>query len=277
MNAQNDNAGLVSTTTRPRRGTPPRPGTRRPGAHLVLAASLFVSVTMMTTTGAGWGSAAPVTTSYPAAAPAGQWPYPNGDLANTREAPGSTISSANVSTLREAWAFALAGTAAAGVSYAGSLTAAPVVQDGAVYVQDQDADVYALALATGRLKWEYREGLPEASGPGPDGVAVADGTVYGDTSTSVFALSAATGKMTWVDHHLLNKSQGAFDIQPQVAAGRVYLASAYGRPRRRGTDSARCRQRPPAVEVQHGPRPGQGRGGPRRRLGRGLGNAAGGQ
>jgi glucose dehydrogenase len=31
-----------------------------------------------------------------------------------------------------------------------------------------------------------------------------------------------------VDSHLLNKGQGAFEIQPQVADGRVYLASAYG-------------------------------------------------
>ncbi|HEY2578300.1 MAG TPA: PQQ-binding-like beta-propeller repeat protein, partial [Streptosporangiaceae bacterium] len=54
------------------------------------------------------------------------------------------------------------------------------------------------------------------------------GTVYGDTSASVFALSAATGKPTWVDSNLLNSGQGAFEIQPQVADGRVYLASAYG-------------------------------------------------
>jgi outer membrane protein assembly factor BamB len=133
-----------------------------------------------------------------------------------------------VSQLREAWAFKLAGKAAAGVSYAGSLTAAPVVSDGVVYLQDQDANVYALALTTGRLKWEYQVDLPETSGPGPDGVAVADGAVYGDTSGSVFALNAATGKTTWVDSHLLSKGQGAFEIQPQVADGRVYLASAYG-------------------------------------------------
>jgi alcohol dehydrogenase (cytochrome c) len=59
-------------------------------------------------------------------------------------------------------------------------------------------------------------------------VAVAGGAVYGDTSTSVFALNAATGKTLWVDHHLLNRGQGSFEIQPQVADGRVYLASAYG-------------------------------------------------
>jgi hypothetical protein len=50
------------------------------------------------------------------------------------------------------------------------------------------------------------------NGPGPDGVAAADGTMHGDTSSSVLALSAATGKTTWVDSHLLNKGQEAFEI-----------------------------------------------------------------
>jgi alcohol dehydrogenase (cytochrome c) len=102
------------------------------------------------------------------------------------------------------------------------------VQGSVVYLQDEDANVYALALATGKLKWEYQVNLPEKSGPGPDGVAVADGTVYADSSTSVFALNAATGKTIWVDGSLLNNGQGAFEIQPQVADGRVYLASANG-------------------------------------------------
>ncbi|HEY6313479.1 MAG TPA: hypothetical protein VIY52_22115 [Streptosporangiaceae bacterium] len=74
------------------------------------------------------------------------------------------------------------------------------------------------------VKWEYTVNVPEKSGPGPDGVAVADGAVYEDTSTSVFALSAATGKTIWVDSSLLNSGQGAFEIQPQVADGRVYVA-----------------------------------------------------
>ena len=60
-----------------------------------------------------------------------------------------------MSGLREAWTFKLAGPAAAGVLDTGSLTAPPVVQRGVVYLQDEDANVYALALATGKLKWEY--------------------------------------------------------------------------------------------------------------------------
>jgi len=175
------------------------------------------------------GGPAPVSTTFSGAAtPSGSWPYPNGDIGNTRVAPDSVISAANVSRLREAWTFKLAGTPAAGVSGTGSLTAPPVVQDGVVYLQDEDADVYALALTTGKLKWEYPVNVPEKSGPGPDGVAVADGAVYGDTSTTVFALNAATGKTIWVDSSLLNSGQGSFEIQPEVADGRVYLASAYG-------------------------------------------------
>ena len=167
-------------------------GRARPGVRLFVPVTVLVSITMLAAA-CGGGSAAPTSTAFPGAAvPAGSWPYPNGDIANTRDAPDSAISAANVSGMREAWAFKLVGTAAAGVSGIGSLTAPPVVQDGVVYLQDEDANVYALALATGKLKWEYPVNIPEKSGPGPDGVAVADGTVYGDSSTSVFALNAAT-------------------------------------------------------------------------------------
>jgi outer membrane protein assembly factor BamB len=195
-----------------------------PGGRRFAPAIALVWVTLLAA--ACSGSAAPVTSAFPgAAAPTGSWLYPNGELANTRDAPDSAISAANVSRLREAWTFKLAGTAETSV---GSLTAPPVVADGVVYLQDQNANVYALALATGKLRWEYQVNLPEKSGPGPDGVAVAGDVVYGDTSTSVFALSTATGKTIWVDGHLLNSGQGSFEIQPQVADGRVYLASAYG-------------------------------------------------
>ena len=200
-------------------------GRRYAGVSVCAPVIALVCVTMVAAPSGG-SSPGPVTKVFPgAAAPTGSWPYPNADIANTREAPDSTISSANVSGLREAWTFKLAGKAETAV---GSLTAPPVVTDGVVYLQDQDANVYALALATGKLKWEYQVDLPEKSGPGPDGVAIVGGAVYGDTTTSVFALSAATGKTIWVDRHLLHSSQGAFEIQPQVADGRVYLASAYG-------------------------------------------------
>src|SRR5215469_8293903 len=160
--------------------------------------------------------------------PSGSWPYPNGDLANTRDAAGSTISSANVASLQQAWTFKLpAAEVPTGPTF-GSLTATPIVANGVAYLQDLGNNVYALDLATGKLKWEYQVSPTKIVEAGPNGVAVAGGVVYGDTTNSVFALSARTGKAIWVDQHLLNSGQGGFGIQPQAANGRVYLASSIG-------------------------------------------------
>jgi outer membrane protein assembly factor BamB len=196
------------------------------GRHLSVAAVL-VTASLVTAA----CSSTPVTVTNPAAPKplaSGSWPYSNGDLADTRDAAGSTITSANVSGLKQAWTFHITGPAAAGVGTDGALAANPIVVNGVVYIQDLDANVYALALATGRLKWEYQLNTPMKTGPGPDGVAVVGGMVYGVSPTSVFALNARTGKKIWANSHLLSKGQGTFEIQPQVADGRVYLASAYG-------------------------------------------------
>ena len=159
---------------------------------------------------------------------AGSWPYPNGTITNTRDVPGSTISSANVSTLTQAWAFKLTGQAAAGVTETGSLAANPIVRNGVVYLQDLHSNVYALALATGKLIWDCRLDQTIRSGPGPNGVAVSDGMVFGETPTTAFALNAATGRKVWANSHLLGADQGTFGIQPEVADGRVYVASQLG-------------------------------------------------
>src|SRR5580692_4680972 len=105
--------------------------------------------------GCSSGQPAPTSSTFAgAAAPAGSWAFPNGNLSNTRDAADSVISSSNVAGLKEAWAFKLAGTAATGVSDIGSLAAAPIVVGGVVYLQDLYANVYAISLATGKLKWE---------------------------------------------------------------------------------------------------------------------------
>jgi alcohol dehydrogenase (cytochrome c) len=199
-------------------------------AVLLVAAGLLVA----SCGGSGSAGARPACTTITrnavasTAAGSGSWADSNADLANTRDATGSTISSKNVSKLAEAWTFKLRGKAAAGVSAYGSLTANPIVQRGVVYLQDLDSNVYALALATGKLQWEYRCNQPEKSGPGPNGVAVAGGKVYGFTPTAAFAVSATTGRTIWANSDLLRTGEGTFGIQPQVVNGRVYLASQYG-------------------------------------------------
>jgi alcohol dehydrogenase (cytochrome c) len=193
-----------------------------------LAGLLAAGASLLLAAGCSSGAPAPSTSAFAgAAAPSGTWAQPNGDLGNTRDA-ASTITAANVASLREAWSFHLAGTAAAGVHGAGALAANPVVAGGTVYLQDLDANVYAISLATGKLRWEHVVNVPEATGPGPDGVAVSGGVVYGDTPSSVFALNASTGAVIWSNGSLLSSGQGTFEIQPVVADGRVYLASAYG-------------------------------------------------
>jgi alcohol dehydrogenase (cytochrome c) len=201
-----------------------RTGRARIGLSLVgvLTALLTAAWTSSSTLAASNAQSA---TDSSAAAPSGSWPYPNADLDNTRQAPGSVITSANVSQLQQAWTFRITSKPDGGT---GALAMSPVVVDGVVYIQDMQANVYALDLATGRLRWEHKFNTTELGGPGPDGVTVAGGRVYGDTPSTVFALSAATGKSVWVDRNLLTKSQGVFEIQPQAVAGRVYLASALG-------------------------------------------------
>src|SRR5450631_2034610 len=148
------------------------------------------------------------------------WLYPNDNLSNTRDVVGSSISAKNVSSLKEAWSFKLEGKAAQSIAHLGSLAATPIVVDNLVYVQDLRCDVFALSLSSGSLLWEFRVGKPEKSGPGPNGVAVHDGVVYGLTPTTAFALNGANGKVVWDNKRVLKKGQGTFGIQPQVANGR---------------------------------------------------------
>jgi alcohol dehydrogenase (cytochrome c) len=166
-------------------------------------------------------------TSGGAGTPA-SWAYSNGDLANTRDAVTSTITLANVGKLKKLWSFTLTGKAAKNVGGYGTLAANPIVQNGVVYMQDLSSNVYAISLASGRLKWKYQLNLPEKSGPGPNGVAVANGMVFGVSPDMVFALNATNGHKVWSDKKLLHSGQGTFGIQPQVANGDVFLASQYG-------------------------------------------------
>ncbi|MGH2851354.1 MAG: PQQ-binding-like beta-propeller repeat protein, partial [Solirubrobacteraceae bacterium] len=193
-----------------------------------VAGGLLVGARGGATTAAGCSLRTGTAATTGGNAASGSWPYSNADLANTRDASGSTISSTNVSKLKQAWTFKLTWIAAKGEGPYGSLTANPIVQNGVVYLQDLDSDVFALALASGKLEWEYQCNQPEKSGPGPNGVAVADGRVYGLTPTAAFALNAGNGRTIWVNSDLLHKGQGTFGIQPQVSGGRVYLASQYG-------------------------------------------------
>ncbi|HEY7178404.1 MAG TPA: PQQ-binding-like beta-propeller repeat protein [Gaiella sp.] len=158
------------------------------------------------------------------ARPAG-WSQPNANRSSTRAIAGPAAPT-SPQTLRVRWRFRLRGEP----GFSGIDAATPVVSGGRVYLQDLNSNVYALALADGRLLWRHHYGRPSG---GPNGLAVADGVVYGNTDTSAFALSARTGAERWRTR--LTRSRNPVTIAPVVANGLVYTSSTGQAPGGRGT------------------------------------------
>jgi outer membrane protein assembly factor BamB len=163
---------------------------------------------------------APAAKSVPPGAPAEdicyatEWPSPNGNLYNTRVA-HATISSANVAKLKMAWTVPLPGKGLTGTAD----VANPVIANGIAYLQDGASNVIAVRLASGQVLWTHQYNSADY---GPNGVTIANGRIYGVTQNGVFALDAATGRQDWYDRQLATN----FDIAPQVANGKVFVASA---------------------------------------------------
>lgn len=159
--------------------------------------------------------------------PAGRvdWSQPNANDASTRAVPGPPAP-ADGDRLRVRWRFRLRGEP----GFSGIDAATPVVSAGRVYLQDLNSDVYALSLADGHLLWHHRYRRPDG---GPNGLAVANGVVYGNTDTSAFALSARTGVERWRSR--LTRPGNPVTIAPLVANGLVYTSSTGQSPGGRGT------------------------------------------
>jgi outer membrane protein assembly factor BamB len=195
-------------------------------AALALAIVLAACSSVSSTTGAFAPPCHPSTTSGATTVPPGapaedicyamEWPSPNGDLYNTRVA-HSAISSANVAKLGMAWTMPLQGSGGTGADLAN-----PVIANGIVYVQDGASNVMAVRYATGQVLWTHQFNSPDY---GPNGVTIANGGIYGVTATGVFALNAQTGQQVWYNTQLAT-GKANFDIAPQVANGKVFVASA---------------------------------------------------
>jgi outer membrane protein assembly factor BamB len=168
---------------------------------------------------AGTASSAPGGSANPAVA-AG-WTLPGGNLANTRDV-ASPITSSNVTTLGVAWCVPVEST---GVTRAAGLAdgyaTTPVVVNGVVYTQDQESNVMAIRLATGKVLWTHNY---NSLNGGPDGVNVAGGTVYAATDKAAVALSAATGKQLWSRTLIGNDLEG-IDMAPGYNHGTVYVST----------------------------------------------------
>jgi alcohol dehydrogenase (cytochrome c) len=181
---------------------------------LVLAAAACASSTRpaAAATNCLSGSATGGARGSPAAA---GWTLPGGNLQNTRDV-ASPITSTNVSKLGVAWCVPLAAD-----PVIGDYATTPVVVNGVVYTQDLKSNVLAIGLASGKVLWRHTY---DSQNGGPDGVNVADGTVYAATDSAAVALDAATGKQLWSRTLVSNDHEG-IDMTPGYNDGTVYVST----------------------------------------------------
>ena len=98
----------------------------------------------------------------------------------------------------------------------------PVITGETVYFGSGDGNVYALAAASGALRWKFRTGGVVHASP-----AIANGVVYvGSWDTYLYALDAASGKMRWKfktgDDAKIHNQEG-IQSSAVVADGIVYF------------------------------------------------------
>jgi outer membrane protein assembly factor BamB len=98
-----------------------------------------------------------------------------------------------------------------------SIESSAAVAGGTVYVGSMDASIYAIDLATGKMKWRYATTDPiQESSP-----CVCNGAVYaGDLNGVLHAVDAASGKSRWTF-----KTDGEIKSSPNCYQDRVYFGS----------------------------------------------------
>jgi outer membrane protein assembly factor BamB len=149
------------------------------------------------------------------------WPTPQGNLSNQRAAQNSSINASNVAQLEVAWTFPIAATGGYG-----GMTCTPIVAGDAIYVQDQNSNVFAINRESGEAIWETRYEVPTI---GPNGVAIGYGMIFGSNGDGreVFALDAATGQEVWRTMLTGNVREG-IDMAPTVYGGMVLISTVPG-------------------------------------------------
>lgn len=140
---------------------------------------------------------------------------PGVDLANTRSVK-SPIDSSSVAELQPAWRVRLTGQ-----STYGSYASTPIIADGVVYSQDLASNVQAIDLESGEVLWTKSY---ESPSHGPNGLAVAEGLVFGGTADSAFALDEETGKQVW-STKIAKQPTESIDMAPGADEGMVYIAT----------------------------------------------------
>ena len=154
------------------------------------------------------------------------WGDPAAIALDSARTASAAIDARTVGHLRLRWRFRIPGPD----TFSGVETAAPLVYGQRVYVQTMDSNVYALDLTTGRLLWARRYARLDG---GPNGLAAAQGAIYGNTDTSTFALDARTGRQLWLRR--LTTAGQPIDTTPVVADGLVFTSTTGVPPDGKGT------------------------------------------
>jgi alcohol dehydrogenase (cytochrome c) len=134
------------------------------------------------------------------APPTTSWPTNGGNLFNQRYSPLKAINRDNVTQLKGVWRTRLRGS---GTQPQYSGFAAPLVYDGVAYVSTGANDVFALAIDTGEILWQYEAKLDPnitsvCCGWNNKGVAISEDKVFiGHLDGRLTALDRATGKVAW--------------------------------------------------------------------------------
>lgn len=183
-------------------------GTGGRGYVGVVAALVAVLVAAILATGCG-GSDSGASVSFKGTG------YPNGDLANTRNASGP-IKASTVEELEVAWTLPINAESAFG-----SHASPPILSKGVVYSQDLASNVQAIEADSGEVLWQKKYELPDH---GPNGVVVQDGLVLGATPNAAFALDQETGKQVW-SVQLIKKEVEGIDMAPGYHDGVVFVST----------------------------------------------------
>ncbi len=180
---------------------------------LIIAATAVVLISRPSSSA---GKAPPEIVTY-----ANDWPLPGKDYNNSRSTKTSTINSQNAGTLGVAWSYAIQG-----IGAFGGATCTPLILGNTVLFQDAKANVVALDLQTGAVKWSkiYNASFVE----GPNGVGVGYGKVFlAKDAYTMAALDLETGNELWTNK-ISNVATTGIDIQPLVYDGKVYTSTVPG-------------------------------------------------
>jgi len=138
--------------------------------------------------------------------------------------PLTDITPANVKQLKLVWTFATGQTRVH--------EAAPIINNGVMFVSTPDDQVIALDARTGNLLWRYHRVRPAGAQVPHDtsrGVALyGDKVIYAAGEAVLVALDVKTGKEVWTSTVADNKSGYYISLAPLVAGAKIMVGASGG-------------------------------------------------